>query len=84
MFIRVNNGHLRVRNGTTAVGCGIRMPRNVHFAVPSGHSINKKLFEHSEKIMGSGNIDRITKDIAKAVISKESHNKNKPKKYIKF
>lgn len=75
MFIRVNNGHLRVRNGTTG-GCGIRMPKNVHFNVPSGQSIIKRLNDRE-----SGNINKITKDIVKMAIS---HDKNKPKKYIKF
>jgi hypothetical protein len=84
MFIRVNNGHLRVRNGTTAVGCGIRMPRNIHFNVPSGHSINKRLMT-AEGLhrLSNDNIDKITKDIVTLAITKDS-NKNKPKKYIKF
>lgn len=76
MFIRVNNGHLRVRNGTTAVGCGIRMPRNVHFNVPSGQSISKRI--------NNSNVDRITKDIVKMVVTPKDTIKNKPKKYIKF
>jgi len=74
MFIRVNNGHLRVRNGTTAVGCGIRMPKNVHFNVPSGQSINKRL---------SSNVDKVTKDIIKMSITPKAIPKA-TKKYIKF
>lgn len=77
MFIRVNNGHLRVRNGTTAVGCGIRMPRDVHFSVPSGQSISKKILGLGIKT--DSNIDKITKDITKMAVTK-----SKQKKYIKF
>lgn len=79
MFVRVNNGHVRVNNGSTAMGCGFKIPRNerfkeqsVHFNVPSGQSVSKKL---------NNNVEKITKELKSLAMPS---NPKAIKKYIKF
>lgn len=73
MFIRANNGHVRIRNGSTAVGCGFKMPKNIYFHVPSGNRVT----------FGEGvNVDKIIKDIKSINITIPT--KKEPRKYIRF
>lgn len=73
MFIRVNNGHLRIRNGSTAVGCGFKMPKDVHYHIPSGYRVT---FGEGVK---KGNVEKVIEDIKNMIMHKKG-----PKKYIKF